>query len=599
MFEIRNLSVDIATKSGDRPILKDVSLSVKPGETYALVGESGCGKSMTALAAMRLLPEGIEIKSGAVITGGEDVFTLTEGEMCKVRGSKISLIFQEPATSLNPVVRAGDQILEALLLHQRVTKEKAQEKVLSTLKRVGFEDPMRIAKAYPHELSGGQKQRVMIAMALIAGPVVLIADEPTTALDVTLQAQILDLLDDLKREKSLSLLLITHDLALVKHYANRVGLMYAGEIVEEASVDDFFTSPLHPYAKGLLQAVPNAESHGRLLKGIAGVVPAAGEIFAGCAFASRCKFCREDCKREGISLRAIGGGRLVRCLHTDGNTSEGASGEDALYIKDKGEPVLRVENLTVDYESSGGFLKRPKYFRAIDNVSLELSRGETLALVGESGSGKTTLAKTLLRLLEGKIRVSGGATIGGIDVLGAKGETLHKLRRFAQIVFQDPFSSFDPRMAIGECIAEGILSLDVVKPGENIENRIASMLQIVGLPRDCATRLPHEFSGGQRQRIALARALAVKPEVIICDEPTSALDVSVQAQILNLMREIQLKTGVSYLFITHNFAVVECVADRIAVMREGRIVESGFATEVLNAPKDAYTKKLLSSVPRL
>ncbi len=599
MFEIRNLSVDIATKSGEKALLKDVSLSVKPGETYALVGESGSGKSMTALAALRLLPEGMKIRSGAVLTRGEDVFSLTEEEMCKVRGSKISLIFQEPATSLNPVVRAGDQILEALLLHKKVTKEIAKEKVLSTLRRVGFEDSIRIAKAYPHELSGGQKQRVMIAMALIAGPAVLIADEPTTALDVTLQAQILDLLDDLKREKSLSLLLITHDLALVKHYANRVGLMYAGEIVEEASVEDFFTSPLHPYAKGLLRAVPNAASRGRPLKGIAGVVPVAGETFSGCAFASRCKFSREDCKRGKIPLLAVGGNRLVRCLHRAGSSTEGDFGEGLSYHREKGEAVLRVENLTVDYETSGGFLKPQKYFRAIDNVSLELSKGETLALVGESGSGKSTLAKTLLRLLEGKIRASGHATLGGIDVLGAKGEALQKLRRFAQIVFQDPFSSFDPRMTIGECIAEGILSLGVSHAGENIENRIASMLQIVGLPRTSARRLPHEFSGGQRQRIALARALAVKPEVIICDEPTSALDVSVQAQILNLMREIQLKTGVSYLFITHNFAVVECVADRIAVMQKGRIVESGPAAEVLQRPKDPYTKKLLSSVPRL
>lgn len=595
MLEVKNLS--IFSSVGSFPIVRDVSFTVAPGETYALVGESGCGKSMTALSLLRLLPPGVEIRSGSVRCGGCDVFAMTEREMTSVRGSKMSLVFQEPSLSLNPVVRVGDQIQETLLLHPDASGDSPESRVLYWLKRVGFSDPERIARSFPHELSGGQKQRIMIAVALAAGSSVVIADEPTTALDVTLQAQILDLLNDLKKERRLALLLITHDLALVKHYADRVGLMYAGEIVEEASVHSFFSEPQHPYAKGLLRAVPRSESKHNALDGIPGHVPAPQESIPGCRFAPRCGICRKECRQRVIPLRAMASDRSVRCLFPGDALPESVK-RQTLSAK-VGEIVLQIQNLTVDYEVSGGFFRQKKSFRAVDDVSLELRRGETLALIGESGSGKTTLAKTLLRLADGKTRVQGQVILGGMDVLKAGGRALLRLRRFAQIVFQDPFGSFDPRMTIRECIAEGMLALGIVHNASECQKEIDRLLKVVGLTPDCADRLPHEFSGGQRQRIALARALAVRPQLVICDEPTSALDVSVQAQILNLMRSIQKETGVSYLFITHNVSVVECMADRIAVMRAGRLVESGRTEDVLTHPRNDYTKQLLACVPQL
>lgn len=597
MLEVSHLTLTLSDSSAKTPLVRDVSFVVRPNETYALVGESGCGKSLTALSLMRLLPEGVSVQEGSVLCGGRDLFTLTEREMNAVRGAGISLIFQEPATSLNPVIRVGEQIREVLTLHPNVCPDASPEAVSRWLARVGFDDPERIAKSFPHELSGGQKQRVMIAMALAASPSVVVADEPTTALDVTLQAQILDLLRDLKRERHLALLLITHDLALVRHYADRVGLMYAGQILEEAPVKDFFSKPLHPYAAGLLRAVPQSASRKKALAGIPGVVPGPGEVGAGCRFASRCPVKREACTVGPIPLKAVGKDHVVRCLFPGRFEGKEAAASCASHLP--GSPVLTLEHFCVTYESAGGFFSRKKIFEAVKDVTLSLRAGETLALVGESGSGKSTLAKTLLRLTDGHVRTSGVARIGNLDVMSAHGRALQDLHRFAQIVFQDPFSSFDPRMSVGACIAEGITALGVLRDQDAIFERVGELLETVGLTRDAFTRLPHEFSGGQRQRLALARALAVSPKVIILDEPTSALDVSVQAQILNLLRDVQRKTGVAYLFITHNFAVVEWMADRVAVMKDGRIVEEGTAQEVLCRPKEAYTKALLASVPRL
>ncbi len=597
MLEVSHLTLTLSDSSAKTPLVRDVSFVVRPNETYALVGESGCGKSLTALSLMRLLPEGVSVQEGSVLCGGRDLFTLTEREMNAVRGAGISLIFQEPATSLNPVIRVGEQIREVLTLHPNVCPDVSPEAVSRWLARVGFDDPERIAKSFPHELSGGQKQRVMIAMALAASPSVVVADEPTTALDVTLQAQILDLLRDLKRERHLALLLITHDLALVRHYADRVGLMYAGQILEEAPVKEFFSKPLHPYAAGLLRAVPQSASRKKALAGIPGVVPNPSVDVAGCRFASRCPVRRPACEAGEIPLKALGKDHVVRCLFP-GEFARQEAGASCV-SPFPGKPVLRLENFSVTYESAGGLFSSKKTFEAVRDVTLTLRGGETLALVGESGSGKSTLAKTLLRLTDGHVRTRGVARIGDVDVMSARGKALQELHRFAQIVFQDPFSSFDPRMSVGACIAEGITALGVLRDKDAIFERVGELLETVGLTRDAFTRLPHEFSGGQRQRLALARALAVSPKVIILDEPTSALDVSVQAQILNLLRDVQRKTGVAYLFITHNFAVVEWMADRVAVMKDGRIVEEGTAQEVLCRPKEAYTKALLASVPRL
>lgn len=597
MLEVKHLSIALSETGCREYLVRDVSFSVRENETYALVGESGCGKSLTALSLMRLLPEGVTVQEGSVLCGGQDLFTLTEREMNAVRGAGISLIFQEPATSLNPVVRIGAQVREVLKLHEKTLTDTSESAVFAWLTRVGFDDPERIAKSFPHELSGGQKQRVMIALALAASPSVVVADEPTTALDVTLQAQILDLLRDLKRERHLALLLITHDLALVKNYADRVGLMYAGQILEEAPVKEFFSKPLHPYAAGLLRAVPQSASRKKALAGIPGVVPNPSEDVAGCRFASRCPVRRPACEVGEIPLKTLGKDHVVRCLFP-GEFARQEAGASCV-TPFPGKPVLILENFSVTYESAGGLFSSKKTFEAVRDVTLTLRGGETLALVGESGSGKSTLAKTLLRLTDGHVRTRGAARIGDVDVMSARGKALQELHRFAQIVFQDPFSSFDPRMSVGACIAEGITALGVLRDKDAICQRVGDLLETVGLTRDSFSRLPHEFSGGQRQRLALARALAVSPQVIILDEPTSALDVSVQAQILNLLRAVQQRTGMAYLFITHNFAVVEWMADRVAVMKDGRIVEEGTAQEVLCRPKEAYTKALLASVPRL
>ena len=521
--------------------------------------------------------------------------------MCRVRGAKMAMIFQEPATALNPVMTVGEQIAEVIRLHENPGKDVVRQKVLQWLTRVGIDKPEERIDAFPFELSGGQKQRVLIAIALAGNPDVVIADEPTTALDVTLQAQILDLLKDLQKERNLALLLITHDLAVVKRYADRVALMYAGEIVEEAPCSAFFASPLHPYAAGLISAVPSTAKRGQHLSGIAGRVPNLNEMPAGCRFADRCAKAREACRKAPVPQVPVKGDpdRRVRCLNPGRLPAAHADVTESPLTETGSHEVLRAEHLSVTFVKSRGLFKKPLLTPAVNDVTLTVREGETVALVGESGSGKTTLGKAVLRLIEGDVRITGRVVCGGIEALTAKGEDLTKLRRANQMIFQDPFSSLDPRMSVGESITEGMRALGIGETKEERLKRAAGLLERVGLPASAAERLPHEFSGGQRQRIAIARALAANPRLIICDEPTSALDVSVQAQILNLMKAIQKETGVAYLFITHNFAVVEYLADRVAVMEKGRLVEAGDAAEVLCNPQAAYTKRLLKAVPRL
>ena len=596
-LSVRHLCVDIHSPRGEVHAVRDVSFEIEGGETLALVGESGCGKSMTALALMRLLPPGAAVTSGEVLLDGTDLLSLTEREMRRVRGGLVSIIFQDPATGLNPVMTVGDQIAEVLLLHGCPSRREAHEAARGWLERVGIDHPQARMKAFPHELSGGQKQRVMIAMALAAEPKVVIADEPTTALDVTLQAQVLALLRQLQREQGVALILITHDLAVVEQMADRVELMYAGEILEQADRKDFFDGPMHPYARRLLAAVPEEGKKGRPLEGIPGMVPDLANLPEGCAFSGRCPLARAACREAGVALVPAGKARLVRCLFP-GEAVEMAQG-DSLKGAQPGRTVLKIENLSVTYEAGGGLFSAPRRFAAVKGVSLTLRAGETLALVGESGSGKTTIGKAVLGLLSGQARIEGRVSIDGTDVFAAGSKGVRSLRRAAQIIFQDPFASLDPRMTIGESIAEGVRALGVETGSESIDELVRKLLLRVGLPQDAAHRLPHEFSGGQRQRIAIARALAVQPQLIICDEPTSALDVSVQAQILNLMKEIQRERGVAYLFITHNFAVVEYLADRVAVMKDGQIVEMGETAELMRAPSTDYCARLLAAVPRL
>ncbi|WP_235566199.1 dipeptide ABC transporter ATP-binding protein [Methylibium sp. Root1272] len=605
---IEALHVALDADAGLVRAIDGLSLAITRGETFALVGESGCGKSMTALALMRLLPENGRVTAGSVRLGGEELLDLPESRMRAVRGARIGMIFQEPATSLNPVMKIGTQIVEAIEAHTPLRGAAARAKALDWLQRVGIPEPERRIDDYPFRLSGGQKQRVMIAIALAAEPEFLVADEPTTALDVTIQKQILDLLRELQRERGLGLMLITHDLGVVAGMAQTVALMYAGQIVEVASAKDFFAHPRHPYARLLLRAVPDASQRGGELAAIAGSVPPLWRRFEGCRFADRCDRVFDRCHRTEPPLIETAAGHQVRCLlYADGAPSPGATPASAAAVAPAARPapvdpspLLDVQNLVVRFPVRGGLLQRARaHVTAVDGVSFQLDAGRTLALVGESGCGKTTIGKALLQLLRGTAAIEGRALWRDEDLFSLHGEALRRARREIQIVFQDPFASLDPRMRVFEALEEGLIALRPELDRAARRARIETLVERVGLRRDALERWPHEFSGGQRQRIAIARALAVEPRLLVCDEPTSALDVSVQAQILNLLRELQRELGVSYLFITHNIGVVEYIADEVVVMHRGRFEETGPVGSVLEAPRSAYTRRLLAAVPRL
>ncbi len=631
MLTLDHLQVELDADTGVVRAIDALSLTIARGETFALVGESGCGKSMTALALMRLLPEngavtGGDIRLGAAAGQGSevDILGLPEAGMRAVRGRRIGMIFQEPGTSLNPVLTVATQLVEAIETHTPLRGDAARAKAIDWLRRVGIPEPERRIDDYPFRMSGGQKQRVMIAMALAAEPDFLIADEPTTALDVTIQKQILDLLRELQQEKGMGLLLITHDLAVVAGMAHRVALMYAGQIIELAPAAQFFAAPRHPYARALLQALPDSARRGRPLAAIAGTVPALTQRFDACRFAPRCSHAVDACRRGEPRLLGDGaagpeGERLVRCVRVPpagpGLPDEAApiataqaagAAPNTLPAEASGNAVaarpalLQVRDLHVHFALRRRILSRAKpAYHAVDGVSFDVPSGGTLALVGESGCGKTTTGKAIVQLLRGHATLSGQALLNGQDLFTLQGAALREARRAVQIIFQDPYASLNPRMRVAEVLDEGLAALQPQHTAAERRGRIERIADQVGLRRDALQRWPHEFSGGQRQRIAIARALAVEPQLLICDEPTSALDVSVQAQILNLLRELQRDLGISLLFITHNIAVVEYIADRIAVMERGRIVEQGDCASVLRAPREGYTKKLLAAVPRL
>ncbi len=628
MLAIEDLKVELDTDTAVVRAIDGLRLSIERGETFALVGESGCGKSMTALALMRLLPDNGYIAQGRLRVGGEDVLELPESQMRRVRGGRIGMIFQEPSTSLNPVMRVGDQIVEAIEAHTALRGAAARQRAIEWLRRVGIPEPERRIDDYPFRMSGGQKQRVMIAQTLAGEPDFLIADEPTTALDVTIQAQILDLLKDLQREHRMGLLLITHDLAVVAGMAHRVALMYAGQIIEVAAADEFFSAPRHPYAAALLRALPGAGRRDQALEAIAGTVPPLSDTFVGCRFAPRCHRVMPHCAITLPPMVTVGPlGHEVRCLlyapgapavapeaaRAEKPTVADAGGEATSTLPARSPvatgdastaasaaPLLDVQDLSVRFAIRGGLLQRPRgWFEAVRGVSFTVGRAETLALVGESGCGKTTTGKAIVQLLRNVGDIGGKALMDGSDLFQLQGDALHAARRKVQIIFQDPFASLNPRMRVFDLLEEGLMALLPELDAATRRSRIEALVDQVGLRRDALHRFPHEFSGGQRQRIAIARALAVQPQLIVCDEPTSALDVSVQAQILNLLRELQRELGVSYLFITHNIGVVEYIADRVAVMQAGRIEEQGPAAQVLGHPTQAYTRKLLAAVPRL
>ncbi len=609
MLKIDDLEVALDADAGLVKAIDGLTLSMARGETFALVGESGCGKSMTALALMRLLPDGGRVEAGTASLDGEDLMDLPESEMRRVRGGRIGMIFQEPSTSLNPVIRVGDQIVEAIETHTELRGAAARAQAIDWLRRVGIPEPERRIDEYPFRLSGGQKQRVMIAMTLAARPDYLIADEPTTALDVTIQAQILELLRDLQREHGMGLLLITHDLAVVAGMAHRVALMYAGQVVEVAEADAFFRAPKHPYARLLLRALPDTGKRGATLAAIPGTVPALTQPFAGCRFAERCDRAVARCRDTRPELVSVAHGSVRCLLYVDGEVP--AAAVPAVRVAEPARPdpapadaavgpLLSVRDLRVSFTVRRGLLQRAAgAFVAVDGVSFEIAPRQTLALVGESGCGKTTTGKAIVQLLRGRASVSGELRLEGQDLLALDGEALLAARRRVQFIFQDPFASLNPRLRVFEILEEGLLALHPDLDAAARRARIERGLDQVGLRRDALQRHPHEFSGGQRQRIAIARALAVEPRLIVCDEPTSALDVSVQAQVLNLLRDLQRDLGVSFLFITHNIGVVEYLADRIVVMQRGRIEEAGETAQVLGAPQSAYTRTLLSAVPRL
>jgi peptide/nickel transport system ATP-binding protein len=561
---------------------------------------------MTALALMRLLPENGMVTAGTVTVQGTDVLALPESGMRAVRGGRIGMIFQEPATSLNPVMKVGDQIVEAIETHTKLRGAAARAKAIEWLGKVGIPEPERRIDEYPFRMSGGQKQRVMIAMTLASEPDFLIADEPTTALDVTIQAQILDLLKQLQKEQGMGLLLITHDLAVVAGMAHRVALMYAGQIIEVATAEDFFRAPKHPYARLLLRALPDTSKRGGTLAAIAGTVPPLWLEFSGCRFAPRCDRAFDACHNTRPELIDLGG-RSVRCLlYRDGLTPAAmAEVADAPMTAvaappGAGKTLLEVVDLSVRFPIRSGLLQRARgAFTAVDGVSFAIRSGETLALVGESGCGKTTTGKAIVQLLRNQALIGGKAMFDGHDLFTLNGEALRAARSAIQIIFQDPFASLNPRMRVFDILEEGLQAL---RPELDAKARRATLERLVdqvGLRRDALLRYPHEFSGGQRQRIAIARALAVAPKLIVCDEPTSALDVSVQAQILNLLRQLQRELGVSYLFITHNIGVVEYIADHVVVMNRGRVEEAGPVRTVLEHPAHDYTRTLLAAVPRI
>ncbi|MDD4879933.1 MAG: ABC transporter ATP-binding protein, partial [Gallionellaceae bacterium] len=555
---------------------------------------------MTALALMRLLPDGAGIAGGDALLDGESLFDLPERKMREVRGGRLAMIFQEPMTSLNPVLTIGQQIEESLSLHRQLRGEPLVAEVERLLTAVGL--PGERLSSYPSQLSGGQRQRALIAMMLAGEPSVLIADEPTTALDVTVQAQILRLLKDLQRQRGMGLLLITHDLDVARDMADRVAVMYAGQIVEWTTRERLYGSPMHPYTRRLFQVLPSAVRRGDRLVQISGRVPPPDAQIVGCRFADRCSDAIEACRADAQGLREVAPGHWLRCGRV-GSASplpevkpEAGEGRPAAGLTDRlATPVLELRDLAVHFPIRKGLFQRVAgHVKAVDGVSLAIHAGETLALVGESGCGKTTLARAALRLIE---PTGGQVLLSGEDIGRLDGEALRRKRTAMQIVFQDPFSSLNPRMRVGDIIAEGLAALRPDLDAARRAAQVADLLDRVGLPRDAAGRYPHEFSGGQRQRVAIARALAVEPRLLICDEPTSALDVSVQAQILNLLADLQREQGLAYLFITHNLPVVAYLADRVAVMYQGRIVEEGEAGALLSAPTHEYTRMLLDSAP--
>jgi len=601
LLTVEALTIQFATAAGWLTVVEDVGFRVRVGETVGLVGESGSGKTVTSLGVMGLLPQRSARRArGSVWLGGRELTALDDAAMRRVRGNEISMIFQEPMTSLNPAFSVGNQIAEAVRLHRGATRRAAWDRAVEMLDLVGIPDARRRASDYPHAFSGGMRQRAMIAMALACEPKLLIADEPTTALDVTIQAQVLDLIGSLQQALGMAVLFVTHDLGVVADICDRVVVMYAGQVVEEATVPALYRRPRHPYADALLASMPQLGATGVHLHVIPGQVPTPGRLPEGCRFHPRCEHAVAACLSTDVPLIPVADDGRVRCLRAEEVRLVGSRWADAQLAAPSrpatagAVPLLELRGLTKSFPVRSGVLKRVVgQVQAVDGIDLTVHQGETVGLVGESGSGKSTVARVALRLIE---PTAGMVRFDGQDITAMGQRELRRQRRGMQIVFQDPYSSLDPRATIGDTIGEPLAVHEGLRKGER-EVRAAELLRQVGLAPQYLRRYPYEFSGGQRQRVAIARALALRPRLLICDEPVSSLDVSTQSQVINLLIDLQQELGLAYLFIAHDLSVVRHMSDRIAVMYLGQIVEHGPAEEVYRRPRHPYTEALLSAIP--
>ena len=615
-LEITDLSTHINLTKSVVEAVGNIDLHVEPGETLGLVGESGCGKSMTGLSIMGLLPPGGHVVGGSIKLDGKEFVGLSERDMCKIRGNDVAMIFQDPLTSLDPTKTIGAQVAEPVILHRGASRKEAMDRAAEVLDMVGLPRPRERLEDYPHQLSGGLRQRVMIAMALACEPRVLIADEPTTALDVTIQAQILDLLDNLKSSLGMAMLLITHDMGVIAGHTDRVNVMYAGRLVETTDTENLFEHMHHPYTQALLASIPRlTQDRSRRLLNIPGIPPDLSRMPAGCRFAARCARATDKCRSDEPSLVGPTGDHLFSCWHpVDGPMDQAAidAAVDAfqanqrpstpLSIREEaafadtasGQPLLEIRDLVKEFPISSGILQRKVgVVHAVSGVSFAVAAGDTFGLVGESGCGKTTIGRMIVALEK---PTSGEVTLRGRNVDRMRGGELRKYRRDLQLMFQDPYASLDPRMRVGAIIGEP-LKIQKIGTRQEQRERVFELLSEVGLPRNAVERFPHEFSGGQRQRIGLARALTVQPRVIVADEPVSALDVSIRAQVLNLMKRLQAAHNLTYVVISHDLAVVKYMADRIGVMYLGKLVEMGSSDDIYQRFVHPYTAGLLSAIP--
>jgi len=610
ILKVENLAISYETRKGDVPAVRDVSFEIHRGETYGIVGESGCGKSTVAFGIVNFLGRNGRIVDGSILFQGQELRGRSEEELRSLRGDQIAMVYQDPMQALNPSLRIGDQLTEVLIVHRHLSKEAAYEKCIDMLERVYMPDPEAVMLRYPHQLSGGQQQRVVIAMALLNNPALLIMDEPTTALDVTVEAAVLDLIDELRREFDTAIMYITHDLGVIARVSDRMGVMYAGEMVERAPVEEIFLNPLHPYTQGLMRCVPKLglSKESSYLYPIRGRVPSPAELPAGCIFEPRCDYARPQCGQTHPQLREAASGHFVRCLLAEEIAAqEWQPPEDlipdltALMARkaEAAEPILRLQNVRTYYKQESRSVAsligmgEKRYVKAVDDVSIEVLKGCTLGVVGESGCGKSTLAKTIVGL---EPLTGGEVEFMGFDISVPISERDLGLIKELQMVFQNPDSTMNPSFAVGHQIGRPLRRFKTV-PRNQVRDEVIRLLEAVRLDQNYYDRLPRQLSGGEKQRVGIARAFAARPDLVLCDEPVSSLDVSVQAAVLNLLLEIQQKYGTTMLFIAHDLSVVRFFSDYIAVMYLGKICEIGPAEAIYAPPYHPYTESLLSAVP--